>query len=203
MPCAGVSRFQVNHIAVPRRPRPPRQKGTSRQGRVEYLGSGRFTQGIYPRGGGGSPRDRIERLEVFGGSPTLPPTAEAPRSGDGGSARDRCAGEWGSRSRSRRRQGSRHAPTASGARTSATDLAIDGRAEVMEWRGRRLTARREVNPSARSRRRDRLDPTPLARRQGCRCAAFQPAKTLLVGWGGEAAAQQPVEPGAVRQGVYG
>lgn len=98
-------------------------------------------------------------------------------------------------------QGSRHAPMDSEARASATDLAIDGRAEVMEWRGRRLTARREVNPSARSRRRDRLDPTPLARRPGCRYAAFQPAKTLLVGWGGEAAAQQPVEPGAAEEAV--
>lgn len=194
MPCAGVSRFQVNHIAVPRRPRPPRQKGTSRQGRVEYLGSGRFTQGIYPRGGGGSPRDRIERLEVFGGSPTLPPTAEAPRSGDGGSARDRCAGEWVSRSRSRRRQGSRHAPMASRARTSATDLAIDGRAEVMEWRGGALTACRMVTASARSRRRNHLVPAPLARRQGCPFGAFQPAKTLLVGWGGQSPSQQPVEP---------
>lgn len=72
-------------------------------------------------------------------------------------------------------QGSRHAPMASGARTSATDLAIDGRAAGMEWRGGALTARRMVTASARSQRRDRLVPAPLARRQGCRFAAFQPA----------------------------
>lgn len=91
-------------------------------------------------------------------------------------------------------QGSRHAPMASEARASATDLAIDGRAEVMEWRGGALTARRMVTASAQSNRRDHLVSAPLTRRQGCRFAAFQPARTLLVGWGGEAAAQQPVEP---------
>lgn len=72
-------------------------------------------------------------------------------------------------------QGSRHAPMASGARASATDLAIDGRAAGMEWRGGALTARRMVTASAQSNRRDRLVPAPLARRQGCRFAAFQPA----------------------------